>query len=135
VPQVKAGIFLVALAVAFSVAMCACSAEDVIDVTTGESPQETAERTCKEQMWNCQRVYQFETPAENPLGLIELCVHENDRARAEAEYGASQWTTHMRFQSYYLLGVEPICIWQCDYAPGPGFGCNAYSGCYCPGVL
>lgn len=117
-----------------AIALCACSVEGAIDTATGESPQETAERVCVEQMWNCQRVFQFATPAENPLGFVELCVHEDDLSTAEAMYGASQWTTHERFQNYYLLGVEPMCIWQCPYAPGPGFGCNAYDGCYCPMV-
>ncbi len=126
-------VFAVAFWVGFGfVSLIGCSAEDVIETTTGDSPNETALKVCKDQGWNCQRVYQFATPSENPLGFVELCVHKDDLATAEAEWGASQWTTDQRFQSYYLLGVEPLCVWQCPYAPGPGFGCNAFSGCYCP---
>lgn len=109
-------------------ALAACSAEDVVETTTGETPAEFVERQCREQMLDCQRVYAFEAPADNPLGRVEMCVHADHLALAEALYGAYELSPDPRFAPYAALGVEPVCWWQCPTAKG----CNAYGGCFCP---
>jgi hypothetical protein len=79
----------------------------------------------------CGKVYEFDVHAENPLGLLELCVPwllHPDRptlAQAEAEFGPSRLSTDSRFASANL------CWWQCPTMRG----CNSYSGCYCPREL
>ncbi len=111
-----------------ALALLGCSTDDVVEVTTGETPAELLERTCAENGWSCQKVYAFTTPADNPLGVLEFCVHADDLALAESMFGASQLSPDPRFNSSRFLGVDPPCIW-CGF----GAGCNAYNGCFnCP---
>lgn len=114
-------------ALLLALTFAACSTGDIVETTTGESFQEQIERECREAGLTCALVYQFTTPADNPLGLVELCVREEDRPVAEAEFGASMLSTHERFDSFLALGIKQNCIWCA------GVGCNAYSGCFnCP---
>lgn len=71
----------------------------------------------------CGRVYACETPAENELGQIEICIQiDRPIADAEAIYGHCELSHHERFDNGNL------CYWHC----GEGAGCNAYNGCWCP---
>lgn len=100
--------------------------EDVVDPTDLVG---IAEQYCKsDPTLTCGKVYQFnEVPAENPLGLLEMCVTWPDHpdrpslAQAETEFGPSMLSTDPRFENANL------CWWQCPTARG----CNSYSGCYC----
>ena len=123
--------------VAALILLAACTAEEALEVSTGEDPNEYATRYCKERNLQCGRVYAFETPADNPLGRVELCVMSDDLPAAEALYGASELSPDPRFDMWYALGVEPFCLWSC---PAPEHGCNAYGGndikaCFCPEAL
>jgi hypothetical protein len=72
----------------------------------------------------CGHVYQCETPAENKLGLTEICVPQFiDISVAEVQYGACTPSTDPRFDGGNL------CWWCCG--EGCTAGCNAYNGCFC----
>ena len=72
----------------------------------------------------CGHVYQCDTPADNKLGLVEICVPQFiDISAAEAQYGACELSTDERFKDGNL------CWWCCG--EGCTAGCNAYSGCFC----
>jgi hypothetical protein len=115
---------------AFIWVMLSCTTEDAFTAGTGETPAQFIERQCKEQMITCARVYAYETPADNPLGQVEMCTRAEDLASATAMYGAAELSPDARFDQWRLLGVEPICWWQCPSAKG----CNSYTGCWCPGT-
>lgn len=72
---------------------------------------------------DCGHVFVCATPWDNPLGLVELCIDDDNSAAtaladAEAVYGACEPTPRH----------QGICI----YCPSGG-GCNAYNGCFgCP---
>lgn len=120
-------IVAIALVALLIVALYACTTSDVIEAGTGETLQETLDRECRERGLICARVYEFATVADNPLGLVEMCVREEDLAFAESLYGDSMFSSHERFQRFYAIGIEPMCVWCA------GFGCNALSGCFnCP---
>lgn len=113
----------------------ACTTEDAFEGATGETPAEFIERQCREQHVTCARVYAFTQPADNPLGRVELCVRAEDLELAESLYGGpAELSPDPRFEQWKLLGVEPVCWWQCP----PMRGCNAYGGggdiksCFCP---
>lgn len=79
----------------------------------------------------CGNVYQFdEFPADNPLGLLELCVRKDDLPIAMAWFGPARPSTDPRF-----LAKGNLCRWRC---PPPTRGCNAYGdpghigSCFCP---
>ncbi len=113
---------------ALLLAAIGCTGENITQVSTGETPQELLDRTCAENKWNCQKVYAFEAPYDNPLGRVELCVNEKDLAAAELMFGKSEFSPDPRFNSSRFLGVDPPCIWC-----GAAAGCNAYNGCFaCP---
>jgi len=74
--------------------------------------------------WPCGKVYQCDTPADNPLGLVEVCIPQfMDVSAAEAVYGSCELSTDPRLKSVNL------CWWCCGSGCGPG--CNSYSGCFC----
>lgn len=86
----------------------------------------------------CGKVYQFDTPADDPLGLIEMCVPQPytdpvtmaprpTLEEAETMFGASMLSTDPRFDRANL------CWWCCG--PGCTRGCNSYSGCWCGPTL
>ena len=79
------------------------------------------EGLCPAYGFTCGKVYEFETPADNPLGLVELCVIEKDLAAASRIYGRARLSTDSRFDEGNL------CVWQCPSAKG----CNSYGGCFC----
>lgn len=116
-----------------------CTTEDAFEGATGETPAEFIERQCKEQQVTCARVYAFTQPADNPLGRVELCVRAEDLALAESIYGGpAELSPDPRFDQWKLLGVEPVCWWQCPISMR---GCNAYGdpardikSCFCPEV-
>lgn len=118
--MIAEAVAVIALGVVAWLAISSCTTSDAIEGATGESLQETLDRECRERGLICARVYEFSTPADNPLGLVEMCVREEDLALAESIYGDSMWTSHERFDRYYAIGVEPMCVWCA------GFGCNAY---------
>ena len=73
----------------------------------------------------CGEVYACDTPAENEVGLVEICISDATPIdEAEAVYGPCELSPHERFDA---LGHR--CYWHCD----EGGGCNAYNGCFgCP---
>ena len=73
----------------------------------------------------CGKVYQCDTPADNELGFVEICVPQfMDISVAEATYGACKLSTSPRLKDANL------CWWCCG--EGCGAGCNALTSCYCP---
>lgn len=107
--------------------LLSCTTGDVIEGATGETLQETLDRECEERGYVCARVREYTEPADNPLGLVEMCTRDEDIELAESIHGASRLSTHERFERFAILGVEPMCIW-CE-----GFGGNSYSGSFnCP---
>jgi hypothetical protein len=112
--------------------LAAC--QDVVREPVAEafSPSDQIEQACKEYKFTCGRVRAFtEIPAENPLGLLEMCIRLEDVELAESEWGPSVLSPDPRFQPYKLWGIEPYCVHDCPATTG----CNAYNGCYCPGAL
>lgn len=72
----------------------------------------------------CGKVYACATPADNELGLIELCVPQFiDVSAVEAVHGECQLSPHERFAGANL------CWWCCG--EGCTRGCNAFDGCFC----
>lgn len=130
------GLLVFAVVMSISYLLVGCTTEDAFEASTGETPAEFIERQCKENMLDCERVYAFEAYADNPLGRVELCVRKDDLGIAEGLYGASELSPDPRFDQWKLLGVEPVCWWQCPSMKG----CNAYGGavgqgsCFCPAV-
>lgn len=103
------------------------------DIVEPEDLTEIAEGYCKTDLTlTCGKVYGFpETPAENAIGMLEMCVSWPDNperpslAEAEAEFGPSILSPDARFANANL------CWWQC-----PGLrGCNSYNSCYCGPVV
>ena len=100
------------------------------EVVQPDDLAEIAEQYCKsDPTLPCGKVYQFDIPVENPLGLLELCVPlpttdplRPTLAQAEAEFGPATLSTDPRFNGANL------CWWACPSMRG----CNSYSGCYCP---
>ncbi len=72
---------------------------------------------------DCGHVFVCDTPADNTLGVVELCIDDDnsskdDLALAESMYGACEPTPRH----------QGICIWCPEKS-----GCNAFSGCFnCP---
>lgn len=98
---------------------------DVVDVGP-EDLSGAADAYCKANPHlPCGKVYACATEADNPVGLVELCIPQfMDKSQAEALYGACELSPHERFDDANL------CWWCCG--PGCTAGCNAYSGCFCP---
>lgn len=107
------------------------------EVVKQETPDLTdvAEAYCKANPdLNCGHVYACQTYADNPIGLIELCIPQEDPAvnrptleQAEGEFGSCELSPSPRFSSSHL------CWWCCG--PTCGRGCNSFSGCYCPASM
>lgn len=73
--------------------------------------------------WPCGHVYMCDTPAENELGLTEVCVLDDTPiAGVELTLGACMKTPRH----------QGLC-WHCC-GEGCSVGCNAYNGCFCPVV-
>jgi hypothetical protein len=72
---------------------------------------------------NCGHVFLCDTPADNPLGKVEICIDDDaddkdDLAFAEMTYGTCEPTPRH----------QGICAWCPEEK-----GCNAFSGCFnCP---
>jgi hypothetical protein len=80
---------------------------------------------CPVGLFDCGHVYLFpESPADNELGGVELCVddddHPEDLDAAELVYGPSEPTPRH----------QGLCKW-CT-GDDCGRGCNAFSGCWDP---
>lgn len=89
---------------------------------------------CAAYGYTCGKVYQFDDqPADNPLGLVELCVRKSDLETAIMRFGPAQSSTDPRF------AAGNLCLWCCGTGCPPR-GCNAYGGaveqtsCFCAGV-
>ncbi len=85
-----------------------------------------AEAYCRSHpMLPCGKVYACDTPADNKLGLVEVCVPQfMDISQAESVYGSCVLSPDPR------LAAANLCWWCCGM--GCTAGCNAYSGCFCP---
>lgn len=96
---------------------------EAIDATVDpEDLTDVAEAYCKANPHlPCGHVWLCETPAENELGQVEICVlNAMPIEVAEAVYGACQPT--------------PRHVGLCWYCCGEGCtaGCNALTSCFCP---
>lgn len=103
------------------------------DIVSPDDLESIAEAYClAHPELNCGKVYACQTPSDNPIGLIELCIPQPDATnplkptleQAEAEFGACDLSPSPRFDKGNL------CWWCCGPTCGPGS--NAYSGSYCP---
>lgn len=125
-------------AVRYLIVLALVSCQTVVEeVVAPEDLSDVAESYClANPTWPCGKVYACQTPVENPIGLIELCIPQTldgiggvsdaDVAIVEAEFGPCELSPDERF--------EKAGSWLCWHCCGPGCGpgCNAYSGCYCP---
>lgn len=103
------------------VLLAACTA--VIDNTVEpEDLSSVAETYCKAHPeLPCGHVFVCDTPAENELGQVEICIPQFiDKSAAEAIYGACEPTPRHSGLCWFCCGE------------GCTAGCNALSGCFCP---
>jgi hypothetical protein len=80
---------------------------------------------CPTDLVDCGHVFMCAAPADNELGHVEICIDDDDHPEqvqdVEAVYGECILTPRH----------EGLCIMKCP--PNTGAGCNAFSGCWCPG--
>jgi hypothetical protein len=110
------------MAITIAVALSACGfAKDVGGEVGGTIGEVIA---CPVGLFDCGHVYVCDTPAENELGLVEICINDDDHPEdvesAEAMYGACEPTPRH----------QGLCWWQCG--TGAHRGGNAFSGTWCP---
>jgi hypothetical protein len=120
---VSTAITALAMAVTIAVALSACGfAKDVGGEVGGNVAEVLA---CPIGLFDCGKVFMCDTPAENELGLVEICVdhddHPEDLDAVEAKYGACVPTPRH----------QGLCKFCCD--DDCGRGANAFSGTWCMG--
>ena len=119
---------MIRIAIALLV-LCSCTVvgwvEDGGKKIGGEIGGHVAEWiACPTDLINCGHVYQCDTPADTPSGLVEICI-DDDATQSPADYEDINGTTCELTPRH-----EGLCIWCCG--PDCGSGCNAFSGCWCP---
>lgn len=118
---------VVALWLGYGLVMLAACSNVVEEIEPGvEDVVGIAEEYCRANpTLPCGKVYQCDTPAENAIGFIEICIPQFiDVSLAEAQYGTCKLSTDKRFEDANL------CWWCCG--EGCTRGCNSYNGCFCP---
>lgn len=87
---------------------------------------EIAEQQCAlHPEYPCGHVWMCDTPAQNELGMVEVCVwNQTPITDVEAVYGSCILSPSERFHGHQL------CWWGCVKG---WVGCNSFSGCFCNG--